>query len=138
MITCIIYVKPRQNFNYLEHFLIQRYLCICSVWIFSILGLLTVNILSFITNLKSSSNNVSIDVEDAILMSSSPWITILSTPLSSLFTISKKSPTVFDIGLSVNLHRSFLLGRGTVTWGNPLKYSIVTSVKKKENTIIKR
>ena len=34
--------------------------------------------------------------------------------------MSRKSPTVLDIGFRANTQSSFLLGSGTVTWGRPL------------------
>ena len=36
------------------------------------------------------------------------------------FSISSQSPTVLETGFRANTQSSFLLGRGTVTWGRPL------------------
>ena len=53
----------------------------------------------------------------------------LSIPWSSWHSMAKKSPTVLLIGRRVNRQRSRRDGSGTVTWGRPLKYSTVTSVR---------
>lgn len=53
----------------------------------------------------------------------------LSIPRSSWHSMAKKSPTVLLIGRRVNRQRSRRDGSGTVTWGRPLKYSTVTSVR---------
>jgi hypothetical protein len=55
-----------------------------------------------------------------------------SMPWSSWHNMAKKSPTVLLTGRRVNLHRSRRDGRGTVTWGRPLKYSTVTSETTRE------
>ena len=60
------------------------------------------------------------DVLDDMRTPSVFLITALSMPRSSCFNISRKSPTVFEIGFNAKTHNSFRLGRGTVTWGRPL------------------
>jgi len=50
-----------------------------------------------------------------------------SMPRSSVFSISRKLPTVFVIGFMVNEQCSLLDGRGTVILGSPRWYATVTS-----------
>lgn len=70
---------------------------------------------------------------EAILTWSLLKIAALSIPRSSNFNISKKSPTLCEIGFKENLHFSFRLGKGTVMWGKPLTYFIVTAKQKNIN-----
>lgn len=114
------------------------YFCTSSPVSLSCFGVFTLYELSLMINLKSSSNSVSIVLEDAIRVPSRPLHTTLSMPLSSRLSISRKSPTVLEMGFSVNLHRSFLLGSGTVIWGRPRWYSTVTSEKKNVSNNINR
>jgi hypothetical protein len=105
----------------------RPHLCTSSMLSRSCLGESTLYELSLIRSLKFSCRRVSTVVDDAIRVPSVALHTTLSMPLSSFFSISMKSPTVFEIGFSVNLHFSLLLGSGTVIWGRPRWYSIVTS-----------
>jgi len=50
-----------------------------------------------------------------------------SMPRSSVFSISRKLPTVFVIGFTMNEQCSLLDGRGTVILGSPRWYATVTS-----------
>jgi hypothetical protein len=82
----------------------------------------TATVSSSIPNLKTTNSCLTTDPPKLLTETR-------SIPRSSWHSMAKKSPTVLLIGRRVNRQRSRRDGSGTVTWGRPLKYSTVTSVR---------
>lgn len=93
-------------------------------------GTRTVNERSLTVNRKSLSMSDSIVLDEATRTPSAPDTTTRSTPWSSVFSMSIKSPTVLVTGRNVNWQSSRLDGRGTVTAGSPRRSSTRISANK--------
>lgn len=97
-------------------------------------GTRTVNERSLTVNRKSLSMSDSIVLDEATRTPSVPDTTTRSTPWSSVFSISTKSPTVLVTGRNVNWQSSRLDGRGTVIAGSPRRSSTWISANKQNAT----
>lgn len=78
-----------------------------------------IEILSLCIYQKLSSMRFSIEHDEAILTPCLFNIAALSIPLSSAFSISRKSPTLCDTGRNTNWHFSWRLGSGQTMLGSP-------------------
>lgn len=97
-------------------------------------GTRTVNARSLTVSRKSLSMSDSIVLDEATLTPSVPDTTTRSTPGSSIFSMSIKSPTVLVTGRNVNWQSSRLDGRGTVIAGSPRRSSTRISANKQNAT----
>lgn len=96
-------------------------------------GTFTVNTRSLTVNRKSSAISDSIVLEDAMRTPSELDTITRSTPRSSVFNMSAKSPTVLVTGRNVNWQSSRLDGNGTVTAGSPrLSSTRISGQREKE------